>query len=465
VVRANPSIFREYDIRGAAERDFDAAFAHALGRGYAAYLCARGVDGTRRIGVGRDCRLTSDAYADALRQGLLESGLDVVDLGLCPTPVVYFALFELGLEGAIQVTGSHNPAGDNGFKVCVGRSTIHGSEIQALRGLIESGSAPSGRGHVEVVDIIARYHAELTSRIPPLARPIRAVVDAGNATAGPVAPPIFRALGCAVDELYCEIDGRFPHHHPDPTVEANLSDLVAAVTGGGAEIGLAFDGDADRLGVVDRHGRVVWGDELLVVFARDVLKTHPGATIVSEVKCSQRLYDDIAARGGHPIMWRAGHSPIKAKMQQSGAALAGEMSGHFFFADAYYGFDDAIYAACRLLDILGRTGKPLDELLADLPPVCATPEIRVECPDAIKFQVVAAALEELRARYEVIDVDGVRVRLPEGWGLLRASNTQPALVLRFEATSREALFAYQLQFTELVDTIRHRMERTRAPKI
>ncbi len=465
MVLANPSIFREYDIRGAAERDFDAAFARALGRGYAAYLSARGVNGARRIGVGHDCRLTSDAYADALRRGLLESGLDVIDLGLCPTPVVYFALFELGLDGAIQITGSHNPAGDNGFKVCVGRSTIHGAEIQALRRVIESGAAPSGRGHEESVDIIARYRAELTRRIPPLARPIRAVVDAGNATAGPVAPPIFRALGCAVDELYCEIDGRFPHHHPDPTVEANLSDLVATVTARVAEIGLAFDGDADRLGVVDRHGRVVWGDELLVVFARDVLRTHPGATIVSEVKCSQRLYDDVAAHGGRAIMWRAGHSPIKAKMQETGAALAGEMSGHFFFADTYYGFDDAIYAACRLLDILARTGKPLDELLADLPPACATPEIRVDCPDAIKFEVVAAALEELRARYEVIDVDGVRVRLPEGWGLIRASNTQPALVLRFEATSREALSAYQLQFNDLIQTIRRRVEQRSVSKI
>jgi phosphomannomutase/phosphoglucomutase len=450
----NPAIFREYDIRGAAERDFDAAFAHSLGRGYAAYITERGAVGRGRIGVGRDCRLTSDAYAAEIRRGLLESGLEVIDLGTCPTPVCYFALFELDLDGAIQVTGSHNPAEDNGFKICVGRSTIHGSEIQALRRHIESGSAPQGHGRVETVDINARYHAYLTSHLSRLARPIHAVVDAGNATAGPVAPPIFRQLGCTIDELYCNLDGRFPNHHPDPTVVENLQDLIARVRATGAEIGLAFDGDADRLGVVDRTGRVVWGDELLILFARDLLARRPGATVVSEVKCSQRLYDDITAHGGQAIMWRAGHSPIKAKMRETGALLAGEMSGHLFFADGYFGFDDAIYAACRLLDVLARSGKRIDELLADLPPAFATPEIRVDCPDAIKFAVVDAALRHFRARHDVIDVDGVRVRLPHGWGLIRASNTQPALVLRFEADSPAARDEYQRSFTEVLEKIR-----------
>jgi len=453
----NPAIFREYDIRGVAERDFDAAFAHALGRGYAAYLAERGATGRRRIGVGRDCRLTSDAYAAALRDGLLDSGLDVFDLGVCPTPVTYFALFDLDLDGAIQVTGSHNPADDNGFKVCVGRSTIHGAEIQTLRRLIEAGRAPDGRGRLESVDIVARYQAHLIGHLPRLTRPIHAVVDAGDATAGPVAPPILRALGCTVDELYCTLDGRFPHHHPDPTVEANLRDLIARVRDVGAEVGLAFDGDADRLGVVDRTGRVVWGDELLILLSRDVLRTHPGATVVSEVKCSQRLYDDIAAHGGRAIMWKAGHSPIKAKMQETGALLAGEMSGHLFFADDYFGFDDAIYAACRLLDVLARTGQRIDQLLADLAPAFATPEIRVDCPDAIKFAVVDAALQHFRPHHDIIDVDGVRVRLPQGWGLIRASNTQPALVLRFEADSRAALDDYQRSFTAILADIRQRL--------
>jgi phosphomannomutase / phosphoglucomutase len=453
----NPSIFREYDIRGVAERDFDAAFARALGRGYAAYLAERGLGGRRRIGVGRDCRLTSDAYAAALREGLLASDLDVVDLGVCPTPVTYFSLFELDLDGAIQVTGSHNPAGDNGFKVCLGRTTIHGAEIQSLRRLVEAGRAPDGRGRLESVDIVARYQAYLVDRLPRLARPVHAVVDAGDATAGPVAPPILRALGATVDELYCTLDGRFPHHHPDPTVEANLQDLIARVRKVGAEVGLAFDGDADRLGVVDRGGRVVWGDELLILFARDLLVAHPGATVVSEVKCSQRLYDDITAHGGRAIMWRAGHSPIKAKMQETGALLAGEMSGHLFFADDYFGFDDAIYAACRLLDLLARTGQRIDQLLADLPPAFATPEIRVDCPDAIKFAVVDAALQHFRKGHDVVDVDGVRVRLPHGWGLIRASNTQPALVLRFEASSRAALDDYQRSFTAVLAEIRGRL--------
>lgn len=452
----NPAIFREYDIRGVAERDFDAQFARALARAYAAYLAERGVHGGR-IGVGRDCRLTSDSYAAAVREGLMESGLDVVDLGVGPTPVTYFALFDLDLAGAIQVTGSHNPAEDNGFKICVGKSTIHGAAIQRLYALLDAGTAPAGRGRCETVDIAARYRAYYVQHIPRVARPIHVVVDAGNATAGPLAPDLFRALGCTVEELYCTVDGRFPNHHPDPTVEANLADLIARVRAGGAEIGLAFDGDADRLGVVDRTGRIVWGDELLVVLARDILLRHPGATVVSEVKCSQRLYDDVAARGGRAIMWRAGHSPIKAKMQETGALVAGEMSGHLFFADDYFGFDDAIYAAGRLLDILGRTGQRIDQLLANLPPVHATPEIRIDCPDRLKFQVVAAALEHFRQHYEVIDVDGVRVRLPNGWGLIRASNTQPALVLRFEAGSAADLESYRQAFTAVLADIHRRL--------
>jgi phosphomannomutase/phosphoglucomutase len=342
--------------------------------------------------------------------------------------------------------------------VCVGRSTIHGAEIQVLRELVAAGRAPAGCGRQESVDIAARYHAYLTGRLARLARPIHAVVDAGNATAGPVAPPIFRALGGTVDELHCTLDGRFPNHHPDPTVEANLRDLIARVLATGADIGLAFDGDADRLGVVDRRGRVVWGDELLILFARDLLRARPGATVVSEVKCSQRLYDDVAARGGRPIMWKAGHSPIKAKMRETGALLAGEMSGHLFFADEYFGFDDAIYAACRLLQILAHSGRHLDELLADLPPAYATPEIRVDCPDAIKFAVVDAALRYFRSRYPVIDVDGVRVRLPHGWGLIRASNTQPALVLRFEADAPEARDEYRRSFTRVLEEIRQQFD-------
>jgi len=458
----NPAIFREYDIRGVAELDFDASFARNLGRAYASYLAAETPPSTSRerplVGVGRDCRLSSDGYAAALREGLLESGIDVVDLGVCPTPLCYFSIFDLGLDGGIQVTGSHNPADQNGFKICVGKSSLHGDQIQALRGHLEAGRFPAGSGHQKRFDVITRYQEYLGCHVQALNRPLHLVVDAGNATAGPVAPPIFRAMGARVDELYCDMDGRFPHHHPDPTVEENLHDLARTVRAVGAEIGIAFDGDADRIGVVDHEGRTIWGDELLILFARDVLRDTPGATIVSEVKCSQRLFDDVAAHGGNAIMWKVGHSPIKAKMRETGAALGGEMSGHMFFADRYFGYDDGIYAACRVLEILSRTGRRVDELLVDLPRTYTTPEIRIECADSLKFELVDRAEHHFRNDHEVVTVDGVRVKLPHGWGLIRASNTQPALVLRFEADSEEALSEYRRRFEDLLNHIRRGLE-------
>jgi len=454
----NPEIFRAYDVRGVPGTDFGTDFARDLGRAYAAFISANPGDGRRprRIGVGRDCRLTSDALAAALRAGLRSAGLDSVDLGVCPTPAVYFSLFdsELDLDGAIQVTGSHNPADHNGFKICVGRSTIQGEQIQELRRLIDRGEFPSGEGREESVDIASRYRDYMIGHVAPLPRPIRVVVDAGNATAGPLAPSIYRAIGCEVEELYCTMDGRFPNHHPDPTEVHNLRDLIDRVAASGAELGIAFDGDADRIGVVAADGRIVWGDEMMILFARDLLARTPGATVVSEVKCSQRLYDDIERQGGKAIMWRAGHSPIKAKMREVGAALGGEMSGHIFFADRYFGFDDAIYAGCRLLEILARSSRGIAEMLADLPPTFTTPEIRIDCPDAIKFEVVRRATELLRRDHEIVDVDGVRAKLPNGWGLIRASNTQPVLVLRCEATSAAELATYQRRFEDLVAEIR-----------
>jgi phosphomannomutase/phosphoglucomutase len=458
----NPAIFREYDIRGEAERDFDADFAYQLGRAYAAYVEQEGSpvlrDGRRRVSVGRDCRLTSDSYADALRRGLADSGLDVTDLGVCPTPLMYFSLFHLDLDGGIQVTGSHNPASQNGFKICVGKSTVHGTQIQAIRRHIESGRFPTGRGKIRPFEVIPAYQSYLVKHFGTLQRSLRLVVDAGNATAGPVAPGIFRAMGCDVEELYCDLDGRFPNHHPDPTVEENLSDLRSRVRSSQAHVGIAFDGDADRLGVLDENGRVVWGDELLILFARDLLTASPGATIVSEVKCSQRLFDDITARGGVGIMWKAGHSLLKAKMRETHAALGGEMSGHLFFADRYFGYDDAIYAAGRLLEILARTGRSIGELLADLPPAYATPEVRIECPDEIKFAVAERAKEHFAERHEIVDVDGVRVKLPLGWGLIRASNTQPALVLRIEAATPAALIEYKEMFETLLNQLRRGLQ-------
>jgi phosphomannomutase/phosphoglucomutase len=447
----NPAIFREYDIRGVAGRDLDAGFARTLGQAFG--TLAREA-GKRVVAVGRDCRLTSEEYSTAVCDGVVSTGLEVVDIGTCPTPLMYFSLFHLELDGGIQVTGSHNPPEFNGFKICIGKTTIFGEQIQQLRRLIEGGRFASGAGRRVPRDVIRPYQDYLAAQFGRLPRALNVVVDAGNSTAGPVAPAIFERLGCTVTRLYCDMDGRFPNHHPDPTVVENMADLTRVMREVSGDVGIAFDGDADRIGIVDGHGRVIWGDEMLIVFARDILLTHPAAVIVSEVKCSQRLYDDIAARGGRGIMWKAGHSLLKAKMRETGALLGGEMSGHMFFADRYFGYDDAIYAACRLLEIMAREGRSLEELLADLPTAFTTPEIRVDCPDEHKFLVATRTRDRFRGRYDIIDVDGVRVRFPEGWGLIRASNTQPVLVMRFEARSPERLAEYRRIVEDVVARVR-----------
>lgn len=451
----NPAIFREYDIRGIADVDFDADFAFALGRAYGTLASEQG---KKRVSVGRDCRLSSDKYAAALRQGLCATGLEVLDLGVCPTPLVYFSLHHFDLDGGIQVTGSHNPAEHNGFKICLGKVTIHGQDIQELRSLIEKSSFTLGHGQEVPTPIIPPYQEFVSQQFGRLGREVSLVVDAGNSTGGPVAPQIFRSMGCKVTELFCELDGRFPNHHPDPTVPENLEHLIATVKETGAEVGIAFDGDADRLGLVDPTGRIIWGDEMMVLFSRDILAQHPGATIVSEVKCSQRLFDDIAQKGGKPIMWKVGHSLLKAKMREEKALLGGEMSGHLFFADRYFGYDDAVYASCRVLEILSKTGKGLTELLADLPPSVTTPEIRVDCPDDIKFAIADKVCERFRGEYEITDIDGVRVKFDEGWGLVRASNTQPVLVLRFEATTQEKLDEYRTFVEGVVEEAKRELQ-------
>ncbi len=400
------------------------------------------------MSVGRDCRLTSDAYADAVIEGARSTGLAVLDVGVCPTPLLYFSLFHWDLDGGIQVTGSHNPADYNGFKVCLGKEALHGEQIQDLRHRIEAARFRTGAGSVERRPVVPAYQDHVVEAVGALARSVDVVVDAGNGTAGPVAPAIYRRLGARTTELFCEMDGRFPNHHPDPTVTENMQDLIRTVAKTRAELGIAFDGDADRIGVVSATGRIIWGDELLVLYARDVLSRNPGATIVSEVKGSQRLYDDIARHGGRGIMWKAGHSLLKAKMRETGALLGGEMSGHIFFKERYFGYDDAIYAGARLLEIVARRGG-VDQLLADLPPASATPEIRVDCPDGLKFALADRVRDRFRTRgFDIIDVDGVRVRFPHGWGLLRASNTQPVLVMRFEAETPAQLAEYQRTMEE-----------------
>ncbi len=440
--KINPSIFREYDIRGIAGKDLTPEFAECLGLAYSKYIAGKKPVADRKnltVSVGWDCRLTSDAYSAALVSGLLKGGLDVVRIGVCPTPLSYFSIVHLNLDGGIMITGSHNPGDYNGFKTCVGRDTIHGSQIQELRKLMER--APSGgekRGAVSDYVIIPPYIDHLVKNARPLKK-MKIVLDSGNGTACTVAPPLFEKLGAQIIPLFCDMDGRFPNHHPDPTVVDNLKDLIKTVLKEKADFGIAFDGDSDRIGLVDEKGRVIFGDEMMVLFSRSILKELPGATIISEVKSSHRLYNDIAAKGGKPIMWKTGHSLIKSKMKETGAALAGEMSGHIFFADRYFGYDDAIYAALRVYEIASDASGPVSSLLSDLPPSVSTPEIRVDCEEEKKFRLVEETKNLLKPGRKTTDIDGVRVDFGDGWGLVRASNTQPVLVLRFEAPSEVRL--------------------------
>ena len=424
-------IFREYDIRAVVDREITLDEVALLGRALGTYL---GREGKKRIALGRDGRLSSDAFREHLLQGLLATGCDVLDIGVCPTPLLYFSIRSLAAEGGVMITASHNPPEYNGFKICNGPDTIFGEEIQRLRKVVERGDFLSGQGRLEYRNVLPDYHRFILSDIH-LAQPLRVGVDGGNGTGGWLALPLLKQLGCRVFDLYCDIDGTFPHHEPDPTVPKNLADLIALVRREKLDVGLAFDGDGDRLGVVDREGTIIWGDQLLILFARDILKTRPDALFLGEVKCSQNLYEDIPRRGGRVLMWKTGHSLIKQKMKEVRAVLAGEMSGHIFFADRYFGFDDAVYAGLRLLEILARSGKSIPDLLDGLPQTYATPEIRVETREELKFALVEAVKAELVGRFPLVEVDGVRVLFEDGWGLIRASNTQPVLVLRFEARS------------------------------
>ncbi|MFP3927968.1 MAG: phosphomannomutase/phosphoglucomutase [Desulfobacteraceae bacterium] len=450
----NPGIFREYDIRGVVGKDLDRGDAEKIGRAYAAFLQQSGE--RKVVVVGRDCRLSSPELASALMEGLQTSGVDVIDIGLCPTPILYFAQRHLEAGGGLMVTASHNPPEYNGFKVCLGQDTIFGEGLQELRRISESGDFPSGKGSLEEKDILPAYVDYLAGNIS-LERPVRLAMDAGNGTGGLAAAPVLERLGCSPVNLFVEPDGRFPNHEPDPTVIKNMKDISETVVRDGLELGIAFDGDADRLGVVDEKGDIIYGDMLMVIFARDILKTNPGAKIIGEVKCSQLMYEEIEARGGQPIMWKTGHSLIKQKLKEEDALLAGEMSGHFFFKHRYFGFDDAIYAACRLLEIISRSREPLSGYLSNIPRTFNTPEIRVECPEEQKFQLVDEVKKVLGDRYQVIDIDGVRVVFPDGWGLVRASNTSPVLVLRFEAQTEERLKEIQELVEGAVNEARERL--------
>ena len=430
----NPHIFREYDIRGIAGTDLDAAGAETLGRAFGTLFRA---ERRQRIVVGHDVRLSSPGYAEALVGGLVSTGCDVVDVGLVPTPVLYFAVETLGADGGIAVTASHNPPEFNGFKSRTRERALFGADLQHLLQLLQRGEFAHGAGTCTRHDILDAYVERVAGDVR-LARPVHAVVDCGNGAASVVAPRLLERLGCRLDLLYCEPDGRFPNHIADPTVPENMRDLCARVSLAGAEIGIGFDGDADRVGIVDDGGRLRFGDELLILFARALLPERPGP-VVFDVKCSQALVDEVRRLGGRPEMWKTGYPHIQARMRETGALLAGEMSGHMYFADRYYGYDDGIYAACRALEVVSAERRPLSARLADVPRYVSTPEIRVDSTDADKFRIVDTVAAHFRSRYEMVEIDGARILFPGGWALVRASNTQPVLVLRFEADSRDHL--------------------------
>ena len=442
-MRAPKAIFRQYDVRGLVGSELTPEFAGGLGRAFATL-------GWERLGrapvlaVGRDNRPSGQALAAAVRAGIAESGATAVDVGMLPTPALYFAVFALETDGGLQVTGSHNPPEFNGFKMVLAGDAVHGEEILGLYTLITTEQWRSGAG-AEKTDgsILGRYRDGILQR-HRLKRPVRAVVDCGNGVGSLIAVSTLQGLGAEITALFCESDGTFPNHHPDPTVVENLHDLQAAVRRTGAELGIAFDGDADRIGAVDETGQVVFGDQLLVLFGRDAVRRFGvGSPVIFDVKCSEVLPQALTAAGAKPIMWKTGHSLIKAKMKELQAPLAGEMSGHMFFGGDYFGFDDALFAAARLLEIVSAGRGGLAPLLADLPKTYVTPEIRVDCPEEIKFLIPERAAVHFGSKYPVNTIDGVRMTFPRGWGLIRSSNTQPVLVLRFEATDQGLLEAYQ----------------------
>lgn len=425
----NPGIFREYDIRGIAGTDIDENVFELIGKAYGTYMKKLGAS---TISMGRDCRVTSPELSQAVASGINSTGLDVLDIGMVATPMLYFSLYNLDVDGGVMITASHNPGEYNGIKLSSGQNSLYGEQIQEIREMAEKGEFESGSGTINEADIRAEYIKFLKDNLD-IKPGLKIAADYGNGMTGVIGPEVFREFGCELTELYETPDGTFPNHHPDPTVEANLAELIDNVRTKQLDVGLGFDGDGDRIGVIDENGDIIWGDMLVLIFARDILSREKGAKFIGDVKCSTKLFRGIEDAGGEAIMWKTGHSLIKNKMKVENAAMAGEMSGHIFFADKFFGYDDALYAALRLLEIISKTGKKVSELLSDIHHSVSTPEIRMDVPEEIKFQLVEEVKNRLSKEHEVIDIDGVRIEFPEGWGLIRASNTQPALVLRFEA--------------------------------
>ena len=430
----NKYIFREYDIRGKVVDDFPPHVVTLLGQAFGTFVKRNGF---REIALSGDIRLTTPDLMESFKQGVLSTGIDVINLGLLPTPTNYYSMFKLGVGGAVQITGSHNPPEFNGFKMSLDRKAVFGDSIQTLRKYIEDNDFETGTGSEIKHDIRSDYKAMIIEKIN-IARPMKVVMDCGNAAGSLNAPEIFKGLGIELTELFCDPDGTFPNHHPDPTVEKNLADLIQTIQSGDYDIGVAFDGDADRVGVVDETGDVVWADQLMALFLPELIVD--GEEILFDVKCSQALEDMIVKYGGKPVMWKTGHSLIKQKMHELGCKLGGEMSGHIFFADDYFGYDDGIYVAARIVQTLSRSDRKLSELKAELPVYYSTPEMRMACEsDEEKFRIAKEAAEYFTANYDCITVDGARIKFGDGWGLVRSSNTQPVIVCRFEANSQERM--------------------------
>jgi phosphomannomutase / phosphoglucomutase len=432
----NPNIFREYDIRGIVGEDLTEKTVKQIGRAIATYFIEKEAT---RIVVGYDARESSPRFAEIIAECLNKAGCDCFLLGRVPTPVLYFATFTEDVDGGVMITGSHNPSNHNGFKISLGKDSLHGEQIQEIKEIAARGDFARGEGRTENLEILDEYFAELFKRIDFGQRGLKAVIDAGNGMGGVTAVPFYYRLGADVVELFCEPDSSFPSHEPDPSQEKNLQDLIAKVVETKADLGIAFDGDADRITLIDETGRIIWGDELMILFAREVLRENPNSTIIAEVKCTQTLFDEIENSGGKAIMSKAGHSIIKAKMRETGAILGGEMSGHIFFADRFYGFDDACYAGARVLEILSKTDKSLSQIFAEFPQTVSTPEIRVPCAEEKKASVIEKLIAEFSESHEISTIDGIRIKFQNGWGLVRPSNTQALLILRFEADSAENL--------------------------
>ncbi|MBL7135735.1 MAG: phosphomannomutase/phosphoglucomutase [Candidatus Marinimicrobia bacterium] len=430
----NPYIFREYDIRGVVKNDFQDDVVELLGQGFGSFVKEKG---GKTISLSGDVRLSTPHLIEVFARGVLSTGVNVIDVGIVPTPANYYSMFVLPIDGAVQITGSHNPPDMNGFKLSYNKKAVYGKEIQYIKRLIEQENFETGNGKLDRKEILDDYKNMIVSKIK-IECPVKIAVDCGNATACLAAPEIFSKLGCKVTELYCDVDGSFPNHHPDPTVKKNLKELIKEVKKGSYDFGVAFDGDADRIGVIDNEGEIIWADYIMILFLDEVLTKEE--TVIFDVKCSQALEEVIVKKGGKPLMWKTGHSLIKQKMKEMKVPFAGEMSGHLFFADDYFGYDDAIYVAARLAQMVSRSSESLSEKMSHLPHYYSTPEMRLECEnDAVKFEIAKKATDFFKSNYECIDVDGVRIKFGDGWGLVRASNTQPVIVTRFEAKTEERL--------------------------